>query len=470
VNYLTAERVLAYDQNRNLIMDANGVAEEVVRDPLPEVLRGDPSQMVDLINACPHKWSYRAGVLSFATEDAPTLDQQNALIDGFEQLAFAGLDSDQWNCLWVRHTHEDRVELHFCTPRMELTTGKSFNIAPPGYTKAFDSLRDLFNKSESWALDQISMGLIEDRTALLVALTEAGYEIPRAGKNYITVRDPDTQERWRLKGEIFNEGWTHAPERQAELGPRPDASRAQRLDGFTIAELQDRYRNVCLQRAKYNGGRYECIPDPLEYEFEFSQEPLRELDASQSYDDLRRPDPSVGPNPSERMGSRAHKPSPDPYQPGPHQDHASRNQLPGPRPRPLNGDDLHNSRLDPALPEIGGLIDERDINGVGARIARLRRAVGQSLRGVSAGLEHLGAELGAHSKRTAGWADTLRRSVDSLTAGVGEISRAVSQRCLGLQRRIRSAHRKLEISETRRSAIEEDLKLELRHNPRGLEL
>ena len=76
--------------------------------------------MIDLIDACPHKWSYRAGVISFASQDAPSDDEQREIMDRFEELAFAGLDYDQYACLWVRHTHEERVELHFCTPRMEL--------------------------------------------------------------------------------------------------------------------------------------------------------------------------------------------------------------------------------------------------------------------------------------------------------------------------------------------------------------
>ena len=42
VGYLVAERVLAYDGNRDLIRDADGQPLTVTRDPLPEVLRGDP--------------------------------------------------------------------------------------------------------------------------------------------------------------------------------------------------------------------------------------------------------------------------------------------------------------------------------------------------------------------------------------------------------------------------------------------
>ena len=41
--------------------------------------------------------------------------------------------------------HEGRVELDICTPRMELHSGRSLNIAPPNYGRAIDSLRDLMN-------------------------------------------------------------------------------------------------------------------------------------------------------------------------------------------------------------------------------------------------------------------------------------------------------------------------------------
>jgi hypothetical protein len=54
-------------------------------------------------------------------------------MDRFEELAFASLDGDQYSCLRVRHTQEDRVELHFCIPRLEFQSGRSLNIASPGY-------------------------------------------------------------------------------------------------------------------------------------------------------------------------------------------------------------------------------------------------------------------------------------------------------------------------------------------------
>ncbi|MBW3241436.1 relaxase/mobilization nuclease domain-containing protein [Epibacterium sp. DP7N7-1] len=111
----------------------------------------NPDRTEALIDASGNQWTYRAGVISFAAEDAPDEAQQVEVMDAFERLAFAGMDAEQYDMLWVRHTHEDRVELHFCTPRLELTSGRSLNIAPPGYQNAFDSLRDLMNKAHDWA-------------------------------------------------------------------------------------------------------------------------------------------------------------------------------------------------------------------------------------------------------------------------------------------------------------------------------
>jgi len=116
------------------------------------------------------------------------------------------------------------------------------NIAPPGYQTAFDSLRDVINQRHGWAdpmelertqevrdtietptrargrdelhawiLDQVSVGLISDRATMVDALTDAGYDLPLVGKAYLTAQDPDTDERWRLKGKIFHENWQADP-------------------------------------------------------------------------------------------------------------------------------------------------------------------------------------------------------------------------------------------------------------------
>ncbi len=86
----------------------------------PVVLRGDTEQTATLIDSLSFKHKYTSGVLSFAPGETISPEQGQAIIDRFEKLAFAGLKNDQYNILWVRHTHAEHHELHFVTPRVEL--------------------------------------------------------------------------------------------------------------------------------------------------------------------------------------------------------------------------------------------------------------------------------------------------------------------------------------------------------------
>lgn len=219
----------------------------------PEVVRGDLARTRELINSIERRWTYTHGVLSFAPEDAPTAAEQEAAMDAFEAFAFAGLDAEQFDITWVRHQHTagGRVELHFVTPRMELSSGRALNIAPPGWERSFSKLRDALNLEHGWARPDdpararemafelsppwaqhgfhlkegkeavhgyvtalVERGAIHDRPSLVAALTEAGLEVTRAGKDYVTVRDLDTDERLRLRGRIYEKDWSD----DAELG------------------------------------------------------------------------------------------------------------------------------------------------------------------------------------------------------------------------------------------------------------
>ncbi|NBB51001.1 relaxase/mobilization nuclease domain-containing protein [Rhizobium sp. CRIBSB] len=289
VDYLVERDVVAYDQNRNAIRDERGDVMLFAREPLPEVLRGDADRMRALIDACPHQWTYRAGVIAFTADDAPNPAQQRQVMDAFESLAFAGLEPDQRDMLWVRHTHEGRVELHFVTPRMELVSGRSLNIAPPGYQKHYDALRDVLNKEHGWndpmaperaretvsliesvrrgdarelihdwIVQRIETGEIHDRPSMTEALTAAGFDLPRAGKSYLTVRDPETDERWRMKGDLFREDWTreNTLERALERSAGEPSSSGSRLDAIALDELRDRLERSLEARASYNRDRY----------------------------------------------------------------------------------------------------------------------------------------------------------------------------------------------------------------------
>ncbi|NBB81664.1 MAG: relaxase/mobilization nuclease domain-containing protein [Verrucomicrobia bacterium] len=291
-DYLVAIEVLERDANRVVVLDADGAPKMLVRDPAPDVLKGDVERTRHLIDGCKHKWTYTSGVLSFTDEDRPTEEQQREAMNGFEALAFAGLEDRQFDCLWVRHTHLGRVELHFLVPRIELTSGKSLNIAPPKSQPQFNTFVDMMNHRHCWAdprdpgrardvkpklekaeraatreelheqiFELIEAQLVIDRASMVTALHEMGWETPRLGKNYITAADPDSGEKFRLKGTIFDESWTVedtlARATAPEAGPerRPSA----RLAGYADRELRDRYQRACRKRAEYNRQRYRPV-------------------------------------------------------------------------------------------------------------------------------------------------------------------------------------------------------------------
>jgi hypothetical protein len=113
----------------------------------PAVVRGDAKLVQNLIDTLPFKYTYTSGVLSFAPGEIITSEMEETIMDEFEQAAFAGLERDQYSILWVRHTHAGHHELNFLIPRVELSTGKSLNIRPPGAKAGdlFDSFRSMIN-------------------------------------------------------------------------------------------------------------------------------------------------------------------------------------------------------------------------------------------------------------------------------------------------------------------------------------
>ncbi|WP_341365426.1 relaxase/mobilization nuclease domain-containing protein [Yoonia sp. BS5-3] len=145
VEYLLAKEVAAYTKDRKRI-----AGETVRRDVPPEILAGDPDLTCHLIDSNTRKWRYTSGVVAFHADDDPSEELQAAVIADFERAAFAGLEADQVNALWVRHQHMGNVELHFLIPRVELYANRSFNAAPPGSERFFNIFRDYWNAREGW--------------------------------------------------------------------------------------------------------------------------------------------------------------------------------------------------------------------------------------------------------------------------------------------------------------------------------
>lgn len=276
---------------------------------IPEVVRGNPDLTASIIDSLTFKHHYTSGVLSFAAEDHVSAEQEKNIINDFEKLAFAGMQADQFNILWVRHSHAGHHELHFITPRIELSSKKSFNIKPPGKNtqKEFDDLRSAINAKYGFADPEDPMrarnvktpsyelkiarnalreqkstvedirqlidslltaravqGLIRDRQTLLTNVEELGFEVTRAGKNYITVKDPESSKRYRLKGQLYEQDFTSS--RTIETAAAKRTRDYSRPDSTAARQFEEQVKLHIRKRAEFNRKRYRATEPELRME------------------------------------------------------------------------------------------------------------------------------------------------------------------------------------------------------------
>ena len=265
-----------------------------------EIRRGDPHVVAAVADSLAFKHKYTSGVIAWAPEDRPTDAQIEAVLDKFEKTAWAGLDPDRY--AWSAVEHRARgggVHVHIFAARCDLETGRSLNIAPPGWQQTFGPLRDASNHEHGWSrpddpararadqpghralidaaklragleveadprevirdylLQRVEHGVVQSRADVVEALKEAGLDVPRQGKDYVTARDPESGKRWRLKGALYEHDFN--PERLDLQAPAPAGERAggDRDDGRARAEEAwrelERRRG---ERARYHRSRY----------------------------------------------------------------------------------------------------------------------------------------------------------------------------------------------------------------------
>lgn len=272
----------------------------------PHVLRGDPAMTRTLIDSIERRWKFTSGVLSWHPDEKISEEQEEEVMDAFEQVAFAGLEADQRNILWVRHTHAGHHELHFLIPRLELSSGKDFNTCPPGWQKDFDVFRDLFNWREGWARpddlarardelpkkadlfrarmarwgreiresdrdrakeaihaflkEKVMQGLVRNREDVLNTLKEQGLSINREGRDYISVIAPNSGMKMRFKGGFYAAGWTPKVAQKEESEEKKIGTERR-----MVARLQQDFERVIEKRTACNTKRYPAkwkqLPD-----------------------------------------------------------------------------------------------------------------------------------------------------------------------------------------------------------------
>lgn len=263
-----------------------------------EVLRGDATTFNSICNSSRHLWKYTSGIIAWSKDDAPTNEQIHEVLTEFEAHAFAGLDPSQYHLFAVQHTDDDGSKhIHVLVPRLDLASGKSLNIAPPGHEAHFDALRDYFNTKYDWSRpDDISLsnltqepnyviklnkhaekiipkqdlgklkkkqfykfidmqirellkkGEIQNRSDIIAEIEHLnGVKSVKAGKDYISVKiDNEKETTHRLKGDFYHEDFeigAYAERLREAEGSRP-------TEYELAAAIKDAERLLDSHRAK----------------------------------------------------------------------------------------------------------------------------------------------------------------------------------------------------------------------------
>ena len=257
-----------------------------------EVLRGDPKLVADVADGLPFKYRYTSGVFAWSAEDAPTEAQIERFVEEFEKTAWSGLDPERY--VWSAVAHRDDaggVHVHTFAARCDLATGRSLNIAPPGWQEVFDPLRDAFNYTYGWSrpddpararpsrpapgrvhreraarragkdvepdareeigkhlLGLVAAGKVRDRAGMVAALEECGYEVPRQGEHYVTARNPETGDRWRLRGALYERDFDR--EQCLREVPEPSGDRERAGGGADAARAAEAWKKVEEKRRR----------------------------------------------------------------------------------------------------------------------------------------------------------------------------------------------------------------------------
>ena len=202
------------------------------------VLQGDPDLTREIINNIKHKQKTTVGCLSFEEKNISEKMKYELMAD-FEKHLLPGMQ-DRYNILWIEHTDKGRLELNFVIPKIDLETQKSLN---PYYHKAdlprVEKWQDLQNLKYNYSspkdpskartlqtdtkqiglskdyeqLDKLlhnltEQGQINNREQLIELLQSNSIEVTRKGKDYLSIKLPDSKKAKKFKGSIYDEKFT----------------------------------------------------------------------------------------------------------------------------------------------------------------------------------------------------------------------------------------------------------------------
>lgn len=235
--------------------------------------------------------------MSFEEANPLTEKQKHEIIEEFEKTLLPGLDQEQYNILWVEHTDKGRLELNFVIPKIELTTQKAltpyyhkqdfsriemfedicnikYNLTSKkdpskaqtllGSKKEINLIKD-YKELDETLLELVAAQQLRSREQLIETLKESGIEVTRAGKDYLSLKLPESKKAKKFKGGIYAEQFTSLESledisREAEQRAREYNNRDTQKEYEAISKRLERYNQkkaiINRERYKQSDGRY----------------------------------------------------------------------------------------------------------------------------------------------------------------------------------------------------------------------
>ncbi|HEB9288075.1 TPA: relaxase/mobilization nuclease domain-containing protein [Campylobacter coli] len=217
----------------------NYLLDKRVNQGTARILKGDEFLTRELIKSMTQKHKTCVGVLSFEEKNIDE-NTKKEIMESFENALLTPAMQGRFNILWIEHTDKGRLELNFVIPKIDLESKKAFNPyfhkadnkrieiwgdfvnLCYGFTNPKDprkeqtiqgskKAKELFKDYES--LDkilhqQVADEVINSRDELIYFLKQNNIEVTRKGKDYLSIKLPESKKAKRFKGSIYNEQFT----------------------------------------------------------------------------------------------------------------------------------------------------------------------------------------------------------------------------------------------------------------------
>ncbi|PPB65914.1 mobilization protein, partial [Campylobacter hyointestinalis subsp. hyointestinalis] len=186
--------------------------------------------------------------------------------------------------LWVEHTDKKRLELNFVIPKIDLQSKTALNpyfhmadskrkdlwtdyvnlkhnFTDPknpakqnnlqGSKKEYELIKD-YQELDKLLHEQVKQGNINSRDEIIQLLKENNIEVTRQGKDYLSIKLPDSKKAKRFKGSIYDEQFTSTKELKSINTRQSERERA-----YNERDNETELRRLEKELAKFIQSKYE---------------------------------------------------------------------------------------------------------------------------------------------------------------------------------------------------------------------